>query len=585
LAGFLIIFIVSYLLIDLPLPLSKKSEIKNKINGGKIMKKKIVGIFVCTLLIATAVPSALGATTKIIGKQDFSKNLENERVIPKNFYTLHEPEIKWEYLYGGPYSEVFREVIQTNDGGYITVGVWNSTSHWLVKFDADGQEEWNITALPNETLWPRCYTVEQTNDGGYVTAGSHEDASGIYGYNRCIWKVDEDGNTEWLKIYDDPLNGYHTDIEQTTDGGYIVCGKVDITSANHDVLLFKTNSTGEIEWQHIWGFGVRDDNAFAVRQTSDGGYILAGRTLYTGSNGDLLVIKTDSGGNMVWNKTYGGKYNEWTQANDILFANDGGYYFLGETNTYGAGSNDMWLVKTDANGVEQWNKTYGTKYYEMCGGFNFTDDGNIIFCGSTKCFNVALKSDGIVIKIDLDGNIIWQDTFGYADEDQLQDVFSTSDGSCIVAGNSVTTETSGYGEIDGWLIKMKNFVNNPPDKPSKPSGNKKGECKTSYIYKTSTSESDVDQIYYLWDWGDGNLSDWLGPYNSSEVCEANHSWEKVGTFSIRVMSKDCYERESEWSDSLPISIPRNKMSTNLFFLKLLERFPKVLPIMRYLLGL
>ncbi len=545
------------------------------------MKEKIAGIVFLMLVVATSVP-VIGTTNEIIGNESLSKTLKNNEEVHENFYALHEPEIEWEYKYGGPNDEVFRDIKQTTDGGYITVGVWNSTSHWLVKLDADGKEQWNATALPNETLWPRCWMVEQTNDGGYVTAGSHENAAQTMAYNRCIWKVDGDGNTEWLKIYDDPPNGYHMCIKQTTDGGYIVTGEIEISTADHDILFFKTNSTGEVEWQHIWSFGILDDCGRVVRQTSDGGYILLGQIQLTASNLDVILIKTDSGGNMVWNKTYGGKYREWTQSSDILFASDGGYYLLGETTSFGAGQMDIWVVKTDANGNEEWNKTYGGKYWEMCGGICYSDDGNIMISGTTDATTIG--SDGLVIKIDTSGNIIWQDTFGYEKQDQLQGGVNTSDGGYIVAGNSIATDTSGYGAWDGWIIKMKNFVNNAPDKPSKPSGKKKGECKTSYIYKISSSDSDGDQVYYLWDWGDGNLSNWLGPYNSSEVCEANHSWEIKGEYNIKVKAKDSYERESEWSDPLSVTMPR-AITYNSLLMKLLERFPHVFSILRHLMKL
>lgn len=545
------------------------------------MKKNIVGIVFLMLVMATSVP-VIGTTSEIIGNENLSKTLKNSEEVNENFCALHEPEIEWEYKYGGPNDEVLRDIKQTTDGGYIAVGVWNSTSHWLVKLDADGNEQWNATALPNETYWPRCWMVEQTNDGGYVTAGSHENAGGTMAYNRCIWKVDEDGNTEWLKIYDDLPNGYHTCIKQTTDGGYIVTGEIEYTTANHDILLFKTNSTGEVEWQHIWNFGNFDDCGWAVRQTSDGGYILLGKIQISTSDIALIFIKTDSNGNMVWNKTYGGKYRDWTQSTDILFASDGGYYLLGETSSFGAGQMDIWLIKTDANGNEEWNKTYGGKYWEMCGGICFSDDGNIMISGTYAA--LSINSYGFVIKIDTSGNIIWQDTFGYEAQDQIQGGVNTSDGGFTAVGMSTTTTSSGYGGMDGWIIKMKNFVNNAPDKPSKPSGTKKGECKTSYIYKTSSSDSDGDQLYYLWDWGDGNLSDWLGPYNSSEVCEANHSWEIKGEYDIKVKVKDSYERESEWSDPLSVTMPR-VITYNLLLMKLLERFPHVFPILRHLMKL
>ena len=98
-------------------------------------------------------------------------------------------------------------------------------------------------------------------------------------------------------------------------------------------------------------------------------------------------------------------------------------------------------------------------------------------------------------------------------------------------------------------------TNNPPDIPNKPSGWPVGEVEKNYTYKTSTTDEDNDQIYYMFDWGDGTTSGWLGPYNSGEKVEASHSWSKQGDYLIRVKAKDTHYSESKWSDPLPIRMP------------------------------
>jgi len=243
---------------------------------------------------------------------------------------------------------------------------------------------------------------------------------------------------------------------------------------------------------------------------------------------------------MLWNKTYGGEKWEWTQSNDILLASDGGYYFLGETDSFGAGLRDIWLIKTDANGNMEWNKTFGGTKWEMCGGMDFTDDGIIITGTLDRNSFTPPRSEGIVIKTDLDGILEWQHTFGGEESDQFQGVCSTSDGGYIVAGNFDSTDTSGAGLYDGWLIKIKAFENHPPDKPSKPSGKTKVDPGKTYTYKTSTSDSDGDQVYYMWDWDDGsNPSEWpwLGPYDSGEECETENYWDEGGKYKCVPDSK------------------------------------------------
>jgi len=550
------------------------------------MKTKIIGILVCMLLIATALP-AVGTMNEVKEEQNESIFIKNQDVVKGNVQSSHDLEVEWERLYGGANEDLFRNVKQTNDSGYIAVGVWNSTSHWLVKLDANGDEVWNATALPNSSLWPRCYIVEQTSDGGYITAGCHEDTAG-FGYNRCIWKVDADGNTEWLKVYDDPLYGYHLCIQETTDEGYIVSGEIDVAPGDWDVFLMKTDSAGNVEWQKIHKYGPYGDNAYAVRQTTDGGYILCGRLETSSSESDILVIKTDSNGNIEWDNTYGGEDWEWSQSNDILLASDGGYYFLGETDSFGAGQRDIWLIKTDATGNMEWNKTFGGKKWDMACGMDFTDDDGIIIAavlGNNEL--TSPKGEGLVIKTDEYGILEWQQTFGYEETDQLQGVCSTSDGGCIVAGNSDSTGTSGAGLYDGWLIKIRAFENNPPDKPDMPSGPESGEPEIEYTYSSSTSDSNGDQVFYLWDWGDGNFSDWLGPYNTGDTCEASYTWAEEGEYDIMVMAKDVHGAESEWSDPLPIEMPRDQaFNFNFNLLEwLLDRFPNAFPILRHLIGL
>ncbi|KYK31242.1 MAG: hypothetical protein AYK22_08730 [Thermoplasmatales archaeon SG8-52-3] len=481
------------------------------------------------------------------------------------------------------WSDLFRNIKQTHDDGYIAVGVWNSTSHWLVRLDENGNEIWNTTALPNETHWPRCYIVEQTSDNGFVTAGCHENPSYGVGYNRCIWKVDEDGNTEWLKIYDDPLNGYHMCIQETEDGGYIVSGEEYISANDWDVFLMKTDSLGNVEWQHTYRYGEYGDNAYAVRQTEDGGYILSGRKGITRSYADYLVIKTDSNGNEEWNKTYGGKGWDGSQSNDILFAEDGGYYFQGETASFGAGARDIWLIKTDADGNEEWNKTYGGEEWDMCGGMDFTE-GGIIMVGTIDVYvSSPPQQQGIVIKTDLNGNIEWQQTFGYEEIDQLQSVESTNDGGYIVAGNSDATESSGYGMYDAWLIKIEAFENDLPDKPDAPSGKKKIDVGVEYTYSSSATDTNGDILYYTWDWGDNTTSELLGPYNPGDVCEATHNWTEEGNYLIVVKVTDEHSAESEWSDPLEVSTPRNRATYNTLLIRLFQRFPNALPILRQLI--
>jgi len=125
-------------------------------------------------------------------------------------------------------------------------------------------------------------------------------------------------------------------------------------------------------------------------------------------------------------------------------------------------------------------------------------------------------------------------------------------------------------------------ISHPPDKPAKPSGPTSGKSGQEYVYSTNTTDPDGDQILYLFDWGNGSTSDWLGPYDSGEICEASHCWDEKGTYLIKVKARDKYGIEGPWSDPLSLSIPKNKAISSLL-VRFLENHPRMFPILRYML--
>jgi hypothetical protein len=192
-------------------------------------------------------------------------------------------------------------------------------------------------------------------------------------------------------------------------------------------------------------YGVRGwDVAYSVRQTSDGGYILVGRTA-----GDVLLIKTDAKGNIQWAKTYGGKGSEG--ASSVRQTADGGYIVVGETNSFGAGGSDIFLIKTDAKGNIQWAKTYGGKDDDFAYSVQQTSDGGYIVAGYTASFGAGERNI-FLIKTDAKGNIQWAKTYGETDilDSGIPSVQQTSDGGYILVS---TTISFGAGGADIFLIK------------------------------------------------------------------------------------------------------------------------------------
>jgi len=288
--------------------------------------------------------------------------------------------------------------------------------------------------------------VQQTSDGGYIVVGETNSFGEL---DIFLIKTDAKGNIQWAKTYEVMDFEYASYVQQTSDGGYIVAGLTTHFRGNLDILLIKTDANGNIIWAKTYE-GTDYDYVSSVQQTSDGGYILAG---YTGSFGagesDIFLIKTEAKGNIQWAKTYGEKGSE--RASSVRQTSDGGYILAGYTDSFGAGEGDIFLIKTDANGNIIWAKTYGGEFDDKAFSVQQTSDGGYIVAGYTGSFG-----DGdwniFLIKTDAKGNIQWAKTYGEADtiDREAFPVQQTSDGGYILAS---TTISLGAGERDIFLIK------------------------------------------------------------------------------------------------------------------------------------
>jgi hypothetical protein len=357
--------------------------------------------------------------------------------------------IVWMRTYGGPWDDEGHGVEQTSDGGYIVAGCTNSFDAWdfyLIKTDSSGQALWTHH-YGNSDDADLCYSVQQTSDGGYIMAGE----SGYFDWNQVyLIKVNSSGDLQWFKAY----GGYGTDVgycvQQTKEGGYVVAGVTGSSGAGlDDVYLIKTNSLGDSLWAHTYG-GADDDVGDFVRQTKDGGYIIAGYTSSFGEGvSDMYLIKTNSLGQQIWSKTYGGSAED--KANCVIQTEDGGYILTGFTVSFGDGDGDVYVIKTDSLGDTVWTRTYGGVGNEDGNSIHQTSDGGYIIAGFTNSFGAGL-TDVYLIKTDSTGQVLWTGTYGGADYDEGNSVDETSDGQYIVAGS---TFSYGAGWVDVYLLKIK----------------------------------------------------------------------------------------------------------------------------------
>lgn len=295
------------------------------------------------------------------------------------------PLEEWNKTLGGYSPDTGYFVQQTSDGGYIITGSTYSYGSgwgdgWLIKTNSNGTEEWNKTF--GGMRYEEGNSVRQTGDKGYVVIGW---TSSYGGWDAWLVKTSSNGTEDWNRTLGGSKADSGRSVQQTTDGGYIVTGWTYSHGAGgSDVWLVKTDLNGSEEWNKTFG-GSDNDWAHSVQQTSDGGYIIAGSTYSNVSGwGDVFLIKTDINGIEEWNSTFGGLDNDW--AHSVQQTSDGGYIVTGGTYSHGTGSPDLWLIKTDSNGNEKWNNSFGGEGYDEGWSVQQTTDGGYVIAGRTGSY-------------------------------------------------------------------------------------------------------------------------------------------------------------------------------------------------------
>lgn len=258
---------------------------------------------------------------------------------------------------------------------------------------------------------------------------------------------DLNAQTFFKKTLGGPNSDRGYSVRQTTDGGYIVAGtKEQGVASPTDVYLIKTDANGNEVWSKTFG-GAEGDEVNAVQQTSDGGYILVG---WTGSFGavynDIYLLKTDANGDTVWTKVYR-KGND-SGGISVQQTIDGGYIIAGFTDFNS--HYDAYVIKTNAAGDTDWTKTFGGSDDDFAHSVQQTNDGGYIIVGFSASFSANGDDDIYLVKMDANGNISWTKTIGGADDDDGYSVQQTTDGGYIIAGS---TQSFGAGEFDAYLVK------------------------------------------------------------------------------------------------------------------------------------
>jgi uncharacterized delta-60 repeat protein len=295
------------------------------------------------------------------------------------------------------------------------------------------------------------YSIQQTSDGGYIVAGE-TNSFGAGGADFLIIKLDSLGNIQWSRAIGGTNNDQAYSIQKTSDGGYIVAGRTNSFGAgNYDAFIIKLNSSGNIQWSRVIG-GTNYDEANSIQQTSDGGYIVAGWTTSFGTSSDALIIKLNSSGNIQWSRAIGriGIGTGYDIARSIQQTSDGGYIVAGETYSFSFAL-DVFIIKLDSSGNIQWSRAIGGTNNDGAYSIQQTSDGGYIVAGYT----ILGASDALIIKLDSSGNIQWSRAIGGINNELAYFIKQTSDGGYIVAGNTNSFGTAG----DALIIKLNSSGN------------------------------------------------------------------------------------------------------------------------------
>lgn len=349
------------------------------------------------------------------------------------------------------------------------------------------------------------YSLCKTLDGGYVLAGSTR-SFGEGSEDIFVVNIDEYGIQNWAKIYGDSYSDIVTNI-QAVDNGYILTGSTRIWANGSDILLLKIDQEGEMVFEHTYGTNAKDAG-HSIIQSAAGGYYILGYSREIEPHGDFILIKTDEEGNEVWRKNYGTDFDDvafglteaedgsilifgsfgsfyydihynfhnrdadmaviktdangnelWRNAYggdghdlgyDIKASPDGGLYLFGSSQSYGAESFDMLLIKVTETGNQEWYKNFGGEDFEYGLSIDVNANSDVFLFGTTKSFGNDGSTDYYLIKTDADGNIIWETVLGGSDAEYGREVIATADSGCAVIGSTMS-----FGEGGNDLLFVK----------------------------------------------------------------------------------------------------------------------------------
>ena len=344
------------------------------------------------------------------------------------------------------------------DGEYYIAGTIrkDSTSakdYYILILDSEGGVKKEIThGFLRHDVASRIYVDHQ----GIFVIGSAYDF-GFPNVDMHLFHLNQEGSIEWEQFYGTQYQDMGFGLTRTSDGGFALLGYTNSQIDGGDFYLVRTDASGNLLWEKTFGPDYVD-YGFCIIENQAGELIMAGtengffnptQTDFKTPHSDILIIKTDATGKQIWYKKIGGSDHEW--ARDIIEAPDGGYYICGSTQSYGSGNFDIFLARINENGDLIWLRTFGGDHYDYGEKLALTNDGHIYISGTTASYTNDLNSDHMLIKTDMEGNLVWQKVLGSENADYTGGLVVTQDQGVVFSG---WTRKSHKGDTDIILIRL-----------------------------------------------------------------------------------------------------------------------------------
>lgn len=367
-------------------------------------------------------------------------------------------QITWEKLFSAKNTDVFRSVKEVPAGGYVAAGYTSDstvsdTDAYVVRMNTLGDTLWTYRQNIGLSKKDLFYKVIVTSDGGFVMCGYTSSVTGISD-DILIVKLNSSGQMVWTKTMGGSGRDRAQDVIELSNGSFVVTGYTTSSPASYyDAFLYKINSNGDSLWYKLYSTGsFQYDDANSVRALSNGGFLMGGQSQTTTNGFDQFLIRTDDSGNVLWTKEFG---TLGTDNIEYIAVGTNCFYLAGGTSGAGAGGDDGYVVKTDTMGNVLWAKTYGGSLPDDFHTIQITSDGGLIMAGTTSSTG-PLQPNMWLMRTDANGDSLWSNTYGGDNHDHGYSGIQAADGGYVIVGH---TGSFGFNGEDAYIVKTNSSGN------------------------------------------------------------------------------------------------------------------------------